>query len=228
MIKKKQVTETYDEMFKSGGSDGAYDLPYNLTPYYPMYKRVLKYINQYKATDILEVGCGSGAFAKMLSKKTHIKYRGFDFSEVAIEKASHLLNKPNIFTLGDATLTTSYSNPYKTIVCTEVLEHLVNDLEVIDNWQTGTLCICSVPNYDSVYHTRFFKTENDVINRYNNKIEILKISRVKKPVLTNLSLSNYFMELRWNRYRLKRLIEIIGLGDFDNVGGWFVFVGRKI
>lgn len=227
-MKKIQSKETYDEVFEASGLDSAYSLPYDLSPYYPMYKKVLHYLNKYKAFDVLEVGCGTGAFAKMLSEKTKIKYRGFDFSDVAITKASHLLGQPELFTIGDATQTSSYPTSYETIVCTEVLEHLDDDLSVIDNWKAGALCICSVPNYDSVYHTRFFKTKNEVINRYSPKIEILDLCLVKKPVLSNLSISNYFRELRWNRYKPRRLMEIIGLGNFDKVGGWFIFVGRKI
>ncbi|CCE24401.1 protein of unknown function [Methylotuvimicrobium alcaliphilum 20Z] len=164
----------------------------------------------------------------MLSEKTRIKYNGFDFSDAAIQKASNLLGTNKIFAIGDATKATSYPSTYTTIVCTEVLEHLNDDLGVIDNWKQGALCICSVPNYDSVYHTRFFQTKDEVISRYGRKINILELCTVKKPILTNLSISNYFRELRWNRYKPKRLMEIMGLGDFNNIGGWFIFIGYKL
>ncbi len=228
-MKKPQTSETYNQMFESGGADGAYDLSYRRSPYFPMYKKVYELIRQYKLKDVLEVGCGTGLFARMLHDldKT-IRYRGFDFSSVALDKARKLFNANELFFQGDATDKNAYSERYEAIICTEVLEHLEDDLAVIDNWQTGLLCICSVPNYDSVYHTRFFRTEQDVLERYQEKIDIAEIKRVKKPVLNDLSWTNYFRELRWNRYKPKRLLEILGFGDFDHVGGWFVFVGKKI
>jgi len=112
MAKKNQTNDTYNEMFSIGGADGAYDLPYYLSPYYPMYKQVLSYLKKYKVSDILEVGCGTGAFAKMISEKTSITYRGFDFSEIAIQKASQLLGRPELFSIGDATQPQTYAYPY--------------------------------------------------------------------------------------------------------------------
>jgi 2-polyprenyl-3-methyl-5-hydroxy-6-metoxy-1,4-benzoquinol methylase len=227
-MKKDQISETYNEMFVAGGAAGVYDLPYNISPYYPMYKKVLFLLKKLEANNVLEVGCGTGAFAKMIFDRTKIHYAGFDFSDVAIDKAKKKLGDAVHFYKADATLQSSYKIEYDTIVCTEVLEHLIDDLSVIDKWKKGALCVCSVPNYDSVYHTRFFKDADDVLGRYGDKINISKIYKVKKPVLNDLTFSNYIKQLRWNRYRPNKLVEILGFGKFDDVGGWFIFVGRKI
>ena len=108
-----------------------------------------------------------------------------------------------------------------------MLEHVEQDLQVIEHWERGTYSLCSVPNFDSDYHVRFFRTREDVFKRYRTLIEIDSIVVLKKPVLPDISWQSYFRALRWNRYRLKRLLEIAGLGDFNQVGGWFLFKGKK-
>jgi predicted TPR repeat methyltransferase len=96
-MKKKQISKTYNEMFSNCGADGAYELPYDISPYFPMYKRVLHYLLKYKADNVLEVGCGTGVFAKMLRDKNKISYQGFDFSPVAVNKAKALVNNLELF-----------------------------------------------------------------------------------------------------------------------------------
>ncbi len=225
--KKLQVKETYDAMFKTGGWEGVYDLPYNRSHYYPMYKAVLKALKGIAATSILEVGCGTGTFATLLLEKTKLKYKGFDFSGVAIERAKSKVDDGSIFYPADATVPETYQLPFDTIVCTEVLEHLEEDLEVIQNWPSGIKVICTVPNYDSDYHVRFFENEEQINKRYNGLIKFERIFRVKKPVISDIGIINRMRNLRWHRYNLSRIKELVGFGDFDKVGGWFVMVGTK-
>ena len=227
MLKKKQTPNTYDEMFQNGGYKGCYNLSYKNSPYYPMYKQVLRFIKKYKKDDLLEVGCGSGAFAKFILDKTNLKYKGFDFSRVAIEKSCKLTQRKDIFKIGDATQIASYEKKYSTIVCTEVLEHITEDLECIKQWRRGTFCVCSVPNYDSEYHERYFSSEYEIYSRYSDFLDIHEITRVKKPVLSDLSFLSYLQYVRWNRYRFKRLLNLMGFGSFERQGGWFIFVATK-
>ena len=81
MEKKYQESRTYDEMFSEGGHDGVFDLPYRHSCYYPMYKIVLSMIRRLGMNSILEVGCGSGAFAHMVLEQTKLQYQGFDFQQ---------------------------------------------------------------------------------------------------------------------------------------------------
>ncbi len=225
--KKLQVKETYDAMFKTGGWEGVYDLPYNRSHYYPMYKAVLKTLKEIDANSILEVGCGTGAFATLLLDKARFKYKGFDFSDVAIDRARSKVNDGSIFYTADAMLAETYQFPFDTIVCTEVLEHLEDDLKVIHNWPSGVQVICTVPNYDSDYHVRFFDNEEQITKRYGDLIKFERIFRVKKPVISDIGIINRLRNLRWHRYNPSRIKDLIGLGNFDKVGGWFVMVGTK-
>lgn len=225
MDRVDQTAATYDEMFAEGGHEGVYDLPYHRSPYYPMYKAVLKELRKLNASSVLEVGCGTGAFASFLLHKQKFEYSGFDFSEVAVEKAQVRTGRSDLFYVADATQKTSYHSKTDAIVCTEVLEHLEDDIGVVSNWPRLTNAVCTVPNYDSSYHERYFRNESEVVDRYSSYLDIKKIYRVKKPALNDLKLSNRMRELRWQRYKPKRLLQLLGLGDFDEVGGWFVFVG---
>ncbi|MCK7579226.1 MAG: class I SAM-dependent methyltransferase [Chromatiales bacterium] len=203
MTKKSQQSSTYDEMFEQGGFGGVFDLHYRDSCYYPMYKAVTDELQRYKIQSILEVGCGSGAFAHMLLEKGNIDYRGFDFSSVAVTKAIARTSRPDLFYVSDAMNADNYANrdDGEALVCTEVLEHIPQDLDLMATWPSGTICLCSVPNFDSEYHVRYFSTSREVNERYGSLMDIKRIKSVKKPILANISRENLLKHLRWNRYR---------------------------
>lgn len=224
----QQSESTYDKLFNEGGYGGVYDLPYRHSAYFPLFRKVLREVKRYGADDVLEVGCGTGAFAHLLMDRSHIRYQGFDFSAVAIKKAAARTGRPSSFFVGDATSSESYgSHTPKCIVCTEVLEHIEDDLHAISHWPSGTHCVCSVPNFDAATHVRYFRSEAEVLARYGEQIEIESVVRIRKPVLPNISLASRLRALRWNRYRPRRLMDIMGLSSFDSAGGWFLFTGKR-
>jgi ubiquinone/menaquinone biosynthesis C-methylase UbiE len=225
--KKPQTSQVYDEMYTLHGEKRAYGLPYKHSCYFPLYKKVRRHVIQNKAHKVLEVGCGAGGFAHYLTDTTSIDYLGFDFSSVAINNAIERTGDSEIFYIGDATNIECYPKKYDALVCTEVLEHVDQDLEIIQLWDKGTLCVCSVPNFDSPYHVRHFKDESEVFKRYSGLLNFKSISAIKKPVLEDISLNNVMKNLRWNRYRPERIMELLGLGNFEKVGGWFLFTGIK-
>ena len=225
--KIKQAAAYYDDMFTAGGDGGVYDLPYRYSSYYPLFRAVLRQVRRAETRSVLEVGCGTGGFAHLLSDKTDIAYAGFDFSAVAVTKARSRTGRDDWFFLGDALSPRSYTHPYDTIVCTEVLEHISDDLGVIEQWRRGAICICSVPNFDAESHERFFKDEEQVRKRYGRHIEITRVARIKKPILPDISWINYVRAIRWYRYRPKMLLAALGIGSFTALGGWFLFTGRR-
>ena len=228
MERPPQSKETYDRIFSEGGYGGSYNLPYWHSVYYPLFKAVLKAIRRHGANSVLEVGCGTGGFAQLLMEKSSLAYRGFDFSDVAVEKSRARTGRPEAFYVGDATSPDSYAGPdYDCIVCTEVLEHIPQDLAVIEHWKIGAFCQCSVPTFDAETHVRYFKSEEQVRERYGKLIDIQHVGRIKKPAVSNLSLVNVLRELRWNRYRPKQLMAILGLGSFDVLGGWYLVSGTR-
>jgi len=221
-------SDQYDAIYASGGRSGIYELPYRYSGYFPLFKRVTRLLKASAATSVLEVGCGTGGLAHMVAETTQIRYRSFDFSPVAVERARIRLNGSKDFFVGDARLPESYAIPAEAIVCTEVLEHIQDDMDVIQNWPKGSYCICSVPNFDADNHVRFFRNAEQVRERYGSLLQIDIIDQVKKPVIDDLSPTHFWRAVRWNRYRPRRLAELFGLGSFEQIGGWFIFCGRRI
>lgn len=228
-IKKTQTSETYDDMYAQGGHENVYELNYRDSCYYPLFKKVIHEIQRKNLHSVLEVGCGNGALAQMISEKYHnILYSGFDFSSVAVKKAKIRLGyNADRVSCADATNDDSYvrSTKFDSIICLEVLEHIPNDLEVISKWPKGKICICSVPNFDSAYHERFFQREYEVRDRYADLLDIEKITRVKKPAIANISWRNKLQAIIWYRYKPRMLAHVCGLTTFKQSGGWFLFVG---
>jgi SAM-dependent methyltransferase len=229
MDKKPQVAATYDAMFSDGGDLGVFDLPYRRSPYFPLFRTVARLLPRATPPKVLEVGCGTGPFAHYLfDSRPDAGYVGFDFSPVAVDKARQRTGRADRFFVGDATRPEVYrSLNYDTIVCTEVLEHLEQDRDVVQQWAGGTRCICSVPNYDADTHVRHFASEAEVRERYGALIDIRGIVRLHKPFLHELSMRHWLQAVRWNRYRVDRLRWLFGFSDFDRNGGWFVFHGVR-
>ena len=228
MKSKEFASEQYDRIYASGGVERIYELPYQHSGYYPLFKEVHRALKRRGVRSALEVGCGTGGLANLLQdREPDIAYRGFDFSPVAVQRASIRLGQPELFFVGDARAKESYRENSEAIVCTEVLEHIDADLEVVAQWAPGAYCVCSVPNFDADNHVRHFRSEEAVRQRYGSLIDIERITTVKKPFLTNLSARSRGRALLWNRYRPLRLLAIMGLASFRTLGGWYVFSGCR-
>lgn len=228
MVSKEFQSDQYDAIYRDGGSEGIYHLPYQRSGYFPLFKQVLQTLRARGSRSVLEVGSGNGAFAHLLADRAPaIKYQGFDFSPLAVEQAAQRIGRPELFFVGDAREVACYQRGFDTIVCTEVLEHIEIDREVVEQWPAGAYCVCSVPNFDAENHVRHFQSEAEVRSRYGDLIEIDRIVRIKKPFLSDISWRSQAQALRWNRYRPARLMAILGWSSFESLGGWFVFTGLR-
>jgi trans-aconitate methyltransferase len=69
--------------------------------FYPLFREVVNDILLHGSSSVLEVGCGSGVLAEMVMQKSKASYRGFDFSEVAIQNACSHTGHPEAFLVGD-------------------------------------------------------------------------------------------------------------------------------
>jgi cyclopropane fatty-acyl-phospholipid synthase-like methyltransferase len=216
----------YDERYSDTRFYGKH---YSRSAYFPVFTAVVKELKRRNVHRVLEVGCGSGTLAEYILDKTSAEYAGFDFSSVAVERARKRLKRLDLFRVADATNPDAYIVDYEfdCIVCTEVLEHIKEDRTAISNWRSGTACICTVPNFPYEGHVRFFSNESEVSARYGDLIEFDSIQRISKPILQGRTLKQYITALRWSRNDPKRLLGLLGVQTFQNVGGWFVFAGRR-
>lgn len=222
MAGRQRGSEYYDKLYLTG--DRTYDRPFT-SPYYPLFRKVEERVRQEGLGAILEVGCGSGILAEILIAGG-VRYGGFDISPVAVAKA-RARNPEGHFFVGDAVDANAYDRPYDGIVCCEVLEHIDADLSVVECWKTGSVAVCSVPNFDYESHVRFFRSEEDIRRRYGALLDIRWIARVAKSAHADLSGAEYFRRIRWARNQPTRLLGIFGINAFAWYGGWFVFVGRR-
>ena len=151
---------------------------YKESVYYKGWKEVLQYLSN-RENSILEIGCGSGQFANMLFDNGYLNYTGMDFSNEAIRIAKKVNPKyQNKFFVANALTTDLVIEKYDIIICFEVLEHIQEDIELLDRIQPGTRLLLSVPNYDSAYHVRYFETSEKVYNRYKDIVDIFEMKTV--------------------------------------------------
>lgn len=147
----------YDEIYANGYSTEAYQ---------GLYAHVAGMIQKIESASVLEIGCGLGDLGKMLVEK-NIPYRGFDFSEIGVERCKQLCPSAN-FWVGDAYEDKNYlPHDYNVVVALEVLEHL-DDLRIIEKLPSHTHFIASVPNHDdNASHLRLCEDpKKDIIERY--------------------------------------------------------------
>jgi 2-polyprenyl-3-methyl-5-hydroxy-6-metoxy-1,4-benzoquinol methylase len=195
--------------------------------YAALFRKAITSVLEQGSRSVLEVGCGGGFLARMLLREYAGAYRGFDFSPVAVHNAGRRTGRPELVAVGDALNPGCYASGYDTIVCTEVLEHIDADLEVVGLWRPGTWCVCSVPNFDYDGHVRFFNTADEVRARYSGLIDIKKIFKIARPLLPDRRLSTYLRNLRWSRNDPSQFLGFLGIQTFSRLGGWFLFCGTK-
>lgn len=222
MAEKQLSARHYDRLYLT--DDRTYEHP-AASPYYVLYRKIVDLVRQERLCSVLEVGCGSGVLAELLIG-SGVHYQGFDFSLVAIEKARER-NRAGRFFVGDAVDAAAYEQLYDGLVCCEVLEHIDDDLIAMRCWKSGTVCICSVPNFDYESHVRFFSSEEAILRRYGAMLDIRRIERVPKSARAGLTPTEYLRRIRWARDNPRVFLGILGINAFAWYGGWFVFVGRR-
>ncbi|PYZ97564.1 hypothetical protein CR205_02920 [Alteribacter lacisalsi] len=172
----EENSKYYDVVYKEGGYNGNYHKPYQNSPYFPIWKNALVCLRKLKDPIILDVGCGVGQFANMLFDNGFTHYRGFDFSEEAVRQSKK--NNPDYaeaFSTDNAYTTDLFTTTYNTAVLFEVLEHLEHDKDVLGKVRTGSNVLLSVPNFHTRGHVRYFLTEDSVISRYEDLVQIDEI-----------------------------------------------------
>jgi 2-polyprenyl-3-methyl-5-hydroxy-6-metoxy-1,4-benzoquinol methylase len=123
--------------------------------YYYIIKTLNEVVKSYKKNvHILDVGCGTGAIDLYLAN-LGFKVTGFDISKKAIDIANKNSNLNNFkkfpsFYTKDIQSAIPKKDKYEIIICSEVLEHIKNDSNVIKKLKTslkkGGSLIITVPS----------------------------------------------------------------------------------
>ena len=155
--------EWYDKAFEANNH---WCKHYTESPYYFLWTVIVDRIVRENVDSILDIGCGSGQLASLLRDKGIKAYQGFDFSSKRIEQAKKVCPE-FLFTVDDAFQTNLFSTyDYNAVVCTEFLEHVERDIEIITRIKSGTKFYGTVPNFPYVSHVRHFIERNQVYSRY--------------------------------------------------------------
>ena len=170
----------YDEVMVEEGSPAM--LPLEESPWRTMYGEVAKMIDPHE--EVVDLGCGTGRFLRLLYERGHYaQVTGVDWSKTALAEARRYARVSAQVPVSD----TEFVEPPKpqwvlsdlaewrpdplragntVYVCTEVLEHLEDDRELVRRVPPGHRFLFSVPNFDSESHLRVFRNLREVWKRY--------------------------------------------------------------
>jgi len=144
----------------------------------PIFDYIIEKLKSLGVKTILEIGCGSGDFLS-LCRDNKIMGCGFDFSPAAIAISKDRNKLDNVW-IGDAREAKNYIDIYDAYVSLQVLEHIVQDFDVIRNLKPNTPFIFSLPNWIGAdAHVRCFTSDAQISARYDSVIDIESILTVK-------------------------------------------------
>ena len=170
----------YDEAYATSVE---YKLDYPDSQYYFVWTIIVDRARRLGAKRVLEIGCGPGQLAQFLIDQGVASYTGLDFSATAIELARRFAPTAT-FVVDDARTSDVYhTSACDLIVCTEVLEHIDADYEVVSKFPSGVRCICTVPSFPYKSHVRHFRNSEEVATRYQpffNDFSVLTLRRPKR------------------------------------------------
>lgn len=160
--------------------------------------------NNYKNTPIkiLDLAAGSAQIAELLLKENNniIQYVWNDFADNVISYAKTIINDERFIINTDDCM--NIKGNYDIVICNS-LEHILDDIKLLNNFSDDTFfCICS-PNFNSKGHYRFFNNVNKMINRYSFIFRNLNYSIIK---CTNKKSEKYLL-YGYKQYEITKLIQ---------------------
>jgi len=175
---REQEAGYYDAVYYESDD---YKLHYTASRYYAFWCVLVDRMMRAGVDSVLDIGCGPGQFAALLRDKGVSKYCGFDFSEARIDAARAVCPEFQ-FVVADARTTDLFDTAdYAAAVCTEFLEHVKEDIEILRRIRKGARVYATVPNFPFVSHVRHFESREQVRARYQAELDELQVD----PFLAN-------------------------------------------
>jgi len=166
--------------------DGPAMLPLEDSPWLHLYEEVARWIPPHE--HVVDLGCGTGRFIQQLYENKHYApIVGVDWSQAALLEAISYCRPVHgqatmpLFELEDLDEWTPEGerNGNTVYVCTEVLEHIELDLDLIRKIPAGHRFVFSLPNYWSESHERWFDGPGSIWERYAGLLEFTRWSLVE-------------------------------------------------
>ncbi len=168
-----------------------YFKPYPLSRYYFLWTVIADRIRRGGLRRVLEIGCGNGRLGAFLLDQGIEQYAGLDFSPVFINMARSLVPGAHLV-VDDAQTSSIYTEfEHDVVVCTEALEHITEDLQVLSRFPSGKRCLCTVPNFPAPNHVRHFQDTGEVAERYGRFFSDFDVVAFKGP--TGSGIGVYFL-----------------------------------
>ncbi len=126
---------------------------------------------EYQLTNVLEIGCGLGAFTNYLTKAVpDCSITGMDISRTAVEKARKSYPGINFIQGGVLPFSKSPDAEYDAVILSEIMWYILNDLdEIIQNLSAGfqgKIVVINQAFYkgEQQYGTEFFTSLDEMVN----------------------------------------------------------------
>lgn len=175
VVGMERDADWYDKTFLEYGH---YRVHYTQSPYYPLWTVILDRMLSGGVKQVLDLGCGPGQFAFMLHVGGIPKYLGIDFSGEQIAYARTVCPEYEFLQADILKLENWRDKPCDTILSTEFLEHIEQDLFVLENMPSGVRFIGSVPNFPAEGHVRYFNSVDEVQARYGSYFDDFRVDKI--------------------------------------------------
>lgn len=171
----EQPSSFYDKEFEENEH---WQMHYSHSPFYSFWTVISDRIMIAGVKRILDVGCGSGQLACLLYDIGISEYCGIDFSPERIKYARTLCPEYSFVEADVLSSNLLETFDYDCILSTEFLEHIDNDLKVIERIRPYTTVIASVPNFPCAGHVRYFKNISEIKQRYGRFFDELYVTKI--------------------------------------------------
>jgi len=148
---------------------------YSESQFFPLWSIIAERIVLAEPDSVLDIGCGSGQFACLLRDREIKRYLGIDFSPKRLEHARRVCPEFGFALTNVFETELLRTHDYDTVVCTEFLEHVWQDKQVIAEIRPGTEFFGSVPDCGGPAHVRRFVNISDVKSRYSPFFQDLSV-----------------------------------------------------
>lgn len=147
--------------------------PLETSPWLTVYTELSRWIDRNE--EVVDLGAGTGRFAELLRRRGHYgPLTLVDWSQAALDQALEYIGRDDVIVICQdlAVWQPSPDRSGNTVyVCSEVLEHLEDDLALVRAVPPGHRLLFTVPNFDSESHLRVFRGVGDLWARYGHLVD---------------------------------------------------------
>lgn len=152
---------------------------YSQSPYYPVWTVIADRLRASGRQTVIDIGCGPGQFAALLADNGIGEYLGLDLSPAMVKQAQRACPAAQFLVADIHASDALETQVYDCAVMLEFLEHVEEDLSVLERVRPGTLFLGTVPNYPARSHVRHFRNADEVRERYGKVLSGLEIHPVR-------------------------------------------------